>query len=133
MQQPAPRPVAILKIDDADRTVAWYAAAGFTLRGRLDQDASTWVEVEREGTVIQFLSGETPWDGEPRLTGCLYVHVDDIEQALADLKSPVSSEWGVEHRDWGAREVVLQDPDGYLITLTAALVPSAADPRSGRD
>lgn len=126
MQPLEPRPVAILKIDDPDRTIAWYVAAGFELRGRLDQDDSTWVEVGRDGTVIQFLAGETPWDGEPRLTGCLYVHVDDIEQALAELKSPVSSEWGVEHRHWGAREVVLQDPDGYLITLTAALIATGS-------
>lgn len=113
-----PRPFVILKVADLDRTLEWYAAAGFAVRGREDMGESTWAEVEREGATIQFLSGATPWPGEPSLSGCLYVHAADIDTALADLRAPVHAEWGIESRPWGAREIVLRDPDGYYITLT---------------
>src|SRR5262245_175509 len=92
------RPVAVLKVADMDRTVAWYEAAGFTVNARGDDPGTSWCEVGRAGTVLQFLSGETPWAGEPSFSGCLYVHVDDIEEAYACLREPVVSEWGIEDR-----------------------------------
>ena len=85
-------------------------------------DDSVWWEVGRDGTVIQFLSGATPWEGEPRLTGCIYVHVEGIGAAHAALRPPVIAEHGVEDRQWGSREVVLQDPDGYFVTFTETAV-----------
>ena len=116
----AARPVAVLKVADMDRAAAWYSAAGFTVHGRGDDPGTSWCEVARDGTVIQFLAGETPWQGDPSFTGCLYVHVDDIDRAFADLREPAVSEWGIEEREWGPREVVLTDPDGYFITFTQA-------------
>jgi uncharacterized glyoxalase superfamily protein PhnB len=112
------RPIAILKVVDVDRTIEWYEAAGFALQGRVVGDQTDWCELGRDGTVIQFLAGETPWNGAPGLTGCLYVHVDDIHAVFSGLRAPVTWEWGVEDREWGAREIVLQDPDGYIVTLT---------------
>ena len=112
------RPVAVLKVADMDRTAEWYTAAGFVMRGRGDDPGTSWCEVVYGGTVLQFLSGETPWPGEPSFSGCLYVHVEDIDRAFADLRDPVVSEWGIEERPWGPREIVLTDPDGYFITLT---------------
>jgi hypothetical protein len=114
------RPVAVLKVADIDRTVAWYSAAGFAVRGRGDDPGTSWCEVARDGTVIQFLAGETPWPGDPCFTGCFYVHVDDLDRAFAELRDPVVSQWGIEEREWGPREVVLADPDDYLVTLTQA-------------
>ena len=35
-----------------------------------------------------------------------------------ELRERVICEYGVEERDWGARELVLQDPDGYYVTFT---------------
>jgi len=117
------RPVAVLKVADMDRTAEWYAAAGFMVRGRGDDPGTSWCEVARDGTVIQFIAGETPWPGEPCFSGCLYVHVDDIDRALSELRNPAVAEWGIEEREWGPREVVLTDPDGYFITLTQAPPP----------
>ena len=117
------RPVAVLKVADMDRTAEWYAAAGFTVRGRGDDPGTSWCEVARDGTVIQFIAGETPWPGEPCFSGCLYVHVDDVDRAFTALREPAVSEWGIEEREWGPREVVLTDPDGYIITLTQGPPP----------
>jgi catechol 2,3-dioxygenase-like lactoylglutathione lyase family enzyme len=110
--------LAILKVDDIDRTIAWYEAAGFALRGRQQADGRDWCELGRGETVLQFLSGTTPWDESPSMTGCVYVTVDDADGALRDLRDPAVAPGGVEDRPWGAREVVLRDPDGYFIALS---------------
>ncbi len=107
--------VAILKSADITSTVGWYRAAGFDIR----RCEPALCEVSREGLALQFVSGETPWAGPPTLTGCFYVHVPDVDAIAHDIHGSVAAEWGAEDRDWGSRELVLQDPDGYFITFTA--------------
>jgi hypothetical protein len=76
-------------------------------------------EVERDGLVLQFLGGDaTPWPGEPAFTGCFYVHPASVEAVYADLEGRINAEWGIEMRPWGARELTLQDPNGYYIVFT---------------
>jgi catechol 2,3-dioxygenase-like lactoylglutathione lyase family enzyme len=109
--------VAILKSTDIQRTEQWYVKVGFSVRGRHPDLEPTWCELERNGTVLQFLAGDTPWPGRPALTGCVYVYCDDVEAVYAELRDQVHIEWGIEDRDWGVRELVLCDPDGYFITF----------------
>jgi uncharacterized glyoxalase superfamily protein PhnB len=112
------RPVAILKASDVRRTEDWYQKVGFVLRGHHPEEAPTWCELERDGTVLQFISGETPWIDAPAFTGCFYVHCSDVDAVHEQIRDLVEIEWGVEDRDWGARELVLRDPDGYFLTFT---------------
>lgn len=114
----AERLVAILKAADIARTVQWYTAAGFEVRGLNPDVMPTWCEVARDGTVLQFIAGETPWEGEPRLTGCLYVSTDNVDAVYEEIRDRVTCEWGVEEREWGARELVVRDPDDYFITFS---------------
>lgn len=103
-------PVAILKALDLAATLDWYRCAGFAVTGD---------EVVRGGLVLRFLDGDTPWPGPPSLTGCFYVHVADVDAVAEELRGRVEAPWGVEDREWGAREVVLRDPNGYFVTFTA--------------
>lgn len=112
------RLVAILKATDISQTAEWYAAAGFDVRGLHPAVTATWCEVARDGTVLQFLAGETPWEGGPSLSGSLYVPTDDVEGVYNGIRNRVACEWGIEERDWGARELVLRDPDGYFIAFS---------------
>jgi hypothetical protein len=96
----------ILKTTDMAATIAWYRLAGFELRGQV-----------RDGLVVQFLSGDTPWEGPPALTGSLYVCPVDVDAVHADVKDSIRPEWGIEERDWGTRELVLRDPNGYFVTF----------------
>ena len=112
-----PKAAAILKVSDLDRTIAWYEAAGFELHARTDGDDARWCELGRDSLRLQFVAGDTPWPGAPGMAGCFYVHVDDVSGAFDALRDPVEFEWGIEDRAWGAREVVLRDPDGYFVTL----------------
>jgi uncharacterized glyoxalase superfamily protein PhnB len=93
-------------------------ASDFVLRGHHPEEAPTWCELARDGTVLQFLSGETPWSDAPSFTGCFYVHCSDVEAVYEQIRDLVEIEWGVEDREWGARELVLRDPDGYFLTFT---------------
>ena len=112
--------VAVLKASDASSTLAWYRAAGF----EVTREEPGLCQVARDGLVLQFLSGDTPWSGDPALSGCFYVHVPNVDAVADEITGELSAPWGLEDRSWGARELVLRDPDGYFITFTA--------PRPGR-
>ena len=111
------RLVAILKSSDVKRTAEWYTRAGFDVRRFHPHVMPTWCEVARDGTVLQFLAGATPWDSEPGLTGSLYIPTNNVDAVYDEIRDRVNCEWGVEERQWGARELVLRDPDGYFITF----------------
>lgn len=109
----------MLKSGDMTRTIDWYRRAGFEVRDvHPESGPPTWCEVGRDGVVIQFLTGETPWDGTPRFTGTLYFHPPSVEAVYDQIKGDIEPAWGPEIRDWGTRELGLQDPDGYFLTFT---------------
>ncbi len=113
-----PQACAILKTNDLVGTMVWYEAVGFAVHGSFPDSEPTWCEVGRDDLVLQFLGGDTPWEGQPRLTGCFYVHPGDVRAVYDEIKDDIECEWGVEERPWGAREVVVQDPNGYYITFS---------------
>jgi catechol 2,3-dioxygenase-like lactoylglutathione lyase family enzyme len=113
----------ILKADDVPATLTWYRQLGFRVRASHPEDEPTWAEVARDDLVVQFVAGETPWDGRPALTGTLYVRPGSVDAVFASIKDVVEWEWGVEERPWGARELTLRDPNGYYVTFTE---PTAA-------
>jgi hypothetical protein len=88
------------------------------VRGTYPEDAPTWAEVTRDDLAVQFLTGETPWPGSPALTGCLYVHPADVRAVHDEIKDAIDCPWGVEEREWGARELTVQDPNGYFVTFS---------------
>ena len=73
--------VVILKSSDLERTIAWWSSIGFMLRGVHPPRPvdPTWCELERDGLVVQFLAGETPWPESPGFTGALYVRPHSVE------------------------------------------------------
>ena len=71
-QEPAS---AILKTTDVARTIEWYRRVGFEVRDVFpDSGEPTWCEVARDGVVLQFLGGETPWPEPPAFTLSL-IHI----------------------------------------------------------
>ncbi len=111
------RAVAILKTDDMAETIRWYHAAGFELRDQAPDTDPTWCELARDGLIVQFLAGETPWPGSPALTGCLYVYPKSVDAVHDELSRVIDIEWGIEEREWGLRELVVRDPNGYFLAF----------------
>jgi hypothetical protein len=108
---------AILKVRSLPESLQWYQHAGFQIRGGIPDANATWAEIGRENLVLQLLSGQTPWEGDPVFTGCFYVHTPSVDTVFAEVKDKIAVEWGVEERPWGTRELTLTDPDGYVITF----------------
>ena len=55
--------------------------------------------------------------GHPGMTGCLYVYPASVDAVHDELSGVINLEWGLEDRDWGRRELVLRDPNGYFLTF----------------
>jgi catechol 2,3-dioxygenase-like lactoylglutathione lyase family enzyme len=110
---------AILKTTDVARTIEWYRRVGFEVQGFFsDSGEPTWCEVSRDGVVLQFLGGETPWAEPPTFTGTFYFRPESVEALYEEIKDHTPPAWGPEVREWGARELGLQDPNGYFLTFT---------------
>src|SRR6185295_6659414 len=106
----------ILKTHDMEETIRWYNAVGFEVRDHFPGEPA-WCELARDDLVVQFLSGETPWPGAPMMTGCLYIHPPNVTAVYDELRGTIDLPWGVEDRDWGRRELVVRDPNGYYLTF----------------
>jgi catechol 2,3-dioxygenase-like lactoylglutathione lyase family enzyme len=118
------RVTAILKARDVAATIDWYTRIAFELRGHYpEDDAPTWCELARDGVVLQFLAGDTPWPGPPTFTGTICLHPPSVSQVYEAIKEDITPAWGPEVREWGSRELGLQDPDGYFLTFTEPAEP----------
>lgn len=107
----------ILKTLNMAETIRWYTTAGFQLRDRFPDIEPHWCEVARDDLVLQFLSGQTPWPEAPVMTGCLYIHPASVTAVHDELRGVFDLDWEVEERDWGRRELVVRDPNGYYLTF----------------
>jgi hypothetical protein len=120
MVEPAPSTL-ILKTEDMAATIEWYRAVGFTVAASHPDRDPTWCEVRRDTTALQFVAGETPWPQPPTLTGCIYVYPASVSQVHDEVRGRVEVPWGIEEREWGTSELVLQDPNGYFVTFCEPL------------
>jgi|SRR4249920_2019629 len=110
---------AILKTTDVAGTIEWYRRVGFEIRDVFPESGEpTWCEVSRDGVVLQFLGGETPWPGPPTFTGTIYFRPGSVEAFFEEIKDHTTPAWGPEVREWGDRELGLQDNNGYFLTFT---------------
>jgi uncharacterized glyoxalase superfamily protein PhnB len=120
---PSSNPSAILKAIDVGATIEWYRRVGFEIR-RVSPSVGepTWCELSRDGVTLQFLGGDaTPWPSPPIFTGTLYFHPESVERFYDEIKDHTEPAWGPEIREWGTRELGLQDPNGYFLTFTEPL------------
>ncbi len=49
------------------------------------------------------------------------MHPDSVQAVYEQVKDKIVCEFGVEEREWGARELTVSDPDGYFVTFTEPL------------
>lgn len=78
------------------------------------------VRAVRDGVTLRFLGGdETPWPGPPAFTGTnALLRPESVERLFEEIKDHTEPVWGTEIREWGTRELGLQDSNGYFLTFT---------------
>ena len=115
---------ASLTVNDIEKSLAWYRdVLGFTVKDRWEHGGAL-VGVElRAGSVALVLNQDDFSKGRDRVKGVgvrLYGNTrQDIDRLAADIKS----RGGVlaqepKDRDWGTRDFVMVDPDGYRLSIT---------------
>ena len=87
------------------------------LQAEFPEGEPNWCQLARDGVVLQFLAGETPWAGPPAFTGTLYIHPKSVEAVHDEIKGHTEAA-GAEVREWGTRELGLRDPNGYFLTFS---------------
>jgi hypothetical protein len=53
--------------------------------------------------------------GTPNRT--VYLYPTSVVAVHEELRDVIDLEWGIENRDCGRRELVVQDPSGYFLTF----------------
>jgi hypothetical protein len=54
----------------------------------------------------------------PAFTGTSYSYPASVDALVEEIKEHTPTAWGPEDREWGTRELGLQDPNGYFLTFT---------------
>lgn len=99
----------ILRVEDADRSVAWYERLGFSKEWehRFRPDLPAFVSVVR-GEVRLFLS-EHRGDAAP--DALVYLRVEDVEIVAREFET------NMEKPPWAQGEVHIKDPDGNRLRI----------------
>ncbi len=113
------RLVPSLLVRSIEETLAFYEKLGFAVSScHPDEDAATWVEVERDGVALQFHS-EPPCGtpAEPACTGTFYFFPQSVAALAEEFRGKVEFAWGPEVMDYGLREFAVKDPNGYYLAF----------------
>jgi hypothetical protein len=106
--------IAILRVTDAARAVAWYERLGYVKEWehRFEPSFPAFVAIARGGAARLYLSEHT---GDARPDTLVYLAVSDVD--------PVAKEFGVDivEQPWG-REAHLTDPDGNRLRVGSPAV-----------
>ena len=122
-------PVLVLITEDIQRSIAHYRdTLGFELAGSMPEVEPTWCLMKRDQTRIMFL-GSHHHDDEvghehegddhghvhaPAISS-LYFYPDDIDTLWDEFKDKVEIEHPLEDMDYGMREFMIRDPNGYTL------------------
>lgn len=99
----------MLRVDDADRAVAWYARLGFREEWRHQFEPSfPWFVSVARGPVRLYLSEH---DGDARPNTLIHLYVDDIDAVSEEFDVAVDEE------GLAGRECRLEDPDGNRLRV----------------
>lgn len=105
----------ILPVLDMPASIAFYTAAGFTVREYEPGGGYVFVHYNDE-SVFDLDLAEAPLDPANNGAGCYVIvpDVDDWHARLAAADLPVT---GLEDQPWGMREFTLTDPSGNHLRI----------------
>ncbi len=109
-------------VNDVEKSMAWYRdVLGLTVSERWE-DGGKLMGVEMAAGDVSFMIGQDDWKkGRDRVKGVgvrLYCTTDqDIDKLAARIKANGGTLEGPRDTQWGTRELAVDDPDGYKITI----------------
>jgi catechol 2,3-dioxygenase-like lactoylglutathione lyase family enzyme len=105
--------VPVLRVEDADRAIAWYSRLGFTKEWEHQfEPGFPWFVSIARGRVRIFLS-EHSGDAQPNTL--IHLYVKNIDEVSQEFNSEID-EGGL-----AGRECHLQDPDGNRLRVSTPL------------
>jgi len=101
--------VPVLRVEDADRAVAWYERLGFhkDWEHQFEPGLPWFVSVSR-GSITLYLSEHT---GDAPPSSLIHLYVDDIDAVSREFGIPVDEE------GLAGRECDVEDPDGNRLRV----------------
>ena len=108
-----------LTTNDVARSVAFYVDhLGFSCGLQLDHFAR--VRRGDANIMLSLPNAHVPWQGA-RLTGAIYLTVDDVETLWGSLKDKVRIVYPLQTMDYGVREFGILDDNGYQLSFAQPL------------
>jgi uncharacterized glyoxalase superfamily protein PhnB len=112
--------VPMLETANLRQTVAFYTEfLGFECRGQYpNEENPCWVNLWNRDTEIAFSQPNEHQDfNDSRLTGSIYLYVENIDDVWQELKERVEIVYPLEDMDYGMREFGIKDCNGYVLNL----------------
>jgi uncharacterized glyoxalase superfamily protein PhnB len=79
-----------------------------------DSEGSAFVRRDEVTIMFAWPNAHMPFEA-PTLTGALYIHCDDVDEAWARVRDIARVCYPVEDFDYGMREFAVFDNNGYLL------------------
>ena len=114
----------MLHVPDVRATAAWYEAIGFTLLESYgDGGEGLSFAILAAGTTRLMLNQGGRPSAAARREVDLYVDTDRVDQLFASLRdrAPIVAE--PDDTDYGMREFIVRDPNGFWVTFGQARGP----------
>ncbi len=116
-----------LTVNDVEKSLAWYCdVLGFTVDQRWESEGKLLGAEVKAGSVV-FMIGQDDWKkGRDRVKGAGVRIYCDTDQDIDRLAARIKANGGTlaqEPKDqpWGMRDLAIDDPDGYKITIAKDL------------
>ena len=108
----------MIHVSDVRATAAWYETIGFTLLATYGdgEEALSFAILSAGNTRLMFNQGGRPSKAERREVD-LYVDTEHVDQLFASLRDRVQVVAEPDDTDYGMREFIIRDPNGFWITF----------------
>jgi ketosteroid isomerase-like protein/uncharacterized glyoxalase superfamily protein PhnB len=123
-----PRAIPMIHVPDVRGTARWYEGIGFTLTGLHEEPdgEATWAELTIGHSTIMLNAGGKP-SAAARREVDLYVMVDRLEPHFLRVREHAELVEGVHGTDYGMREFIVRDCNGFWLTFGEVMADATAD------
>ncbi len=108
-----------LETESLEQTIEFYTQnLGFECRGIYPKENPCWASLWNGEVEIAFNTPNAHTNFEkPKLTGSIYLTVENIDELWQNLKEKVEIVYPLENFNYGMREFGIRDCNGYILNL----------------